>query len=1227
MPDTPSLADGENSMAAQQSTKRYSWLVNLPGRYKILVAICPLLALLLFATLGTLYSLQQQELRRVWSQHTYDVLLTIGEVREAQQAAVTAERGYVLTLDSAELAAFTQGKQQFAQRITRLRQLTSDNPLEQIRIDNLRALAASWQRSIEQDVLTPLQGAQQNDSGTSREQRLRLFDAYRTNRKVSPPDIDAALRQMTDTEQSLLDTRNAAVESTLRALRLIAAFATMSGLLFGVYVIRTTTRLITDPLRQITDMMNRVAARDTSVVVTRLGRKDEIGELARALQVFKQMSLDTDAQNLIKTQVTGISNTLLQATTHKEFAQWLTGELGPMCKVGLALFYSFDDTRQRLDLLGSYGLRLGNRSADHFMPGEGLVGQCAVDRRPIILDDVPTDYFHIDSGGGEALPRHIAILPLLYRDTLIGMLELASFGPFTPFQLQLLDELLPIVALALENLNRAISTHDLLLQTQEQADELRVSELLMRQQKDVLHKSNDALHAKTRELQEQSQRLIASDEELRVQAEELQASNEELCEKTQSLNQQRLTLDELQKDTEFKATELARASQYKSEFLANMSHELRTPLNSLLILSRSLADNDTGNLDGEQIESARIIHDAGTSLLYLINDILDLSKIEAGKMELMIDELPIADLLQRLRRTFNHVAEEKGLGFNVELEPGLPPILRTDGNKLEQVANNLLSNAFKFTAKGTVTVRIGRPGGDIDIPAPLREHPLIAITVIDSGIGIPADKFQGIFNAFEQVDAGTSRQFGGTGLGLAISRRIAMLMGGDITVHSESGRGSRFTLLLPERAPESSHEPSAVAPRTDAPALARPRSPHLLAETIADDRDSLQPGDTTILVIEDDAAFARILIDMIHRKGYRALAASDGESGLQLARAHLPTGIVLDVMLPAMDGWTVMDQLKSEPRTRAIPVHFISATDDATRGLELGAVGFLTKPVSRESISAAFERILHFSEGQQRRLLIVDDEPGSRTAIRTMLRAENVLIDEAGSAEEALQKTGVVRYDCMVLDLGLPGISGLELLEQLSKSPEGVPPVVVYSGRDLSREENLALRQYTDSIVVKGARSPERLLDEVSLFLHSIQHAPRRTEAGKAALGTELAGRRVLLVDDDMRNLFALSKVLRGWGLVVSVAQDGQKALRMLDDEAAPELVLMDIMMPVMDGYETMRAIRTQTRYATLPIIALTAKAMRGDRELCLEAGASDYLSKPIDIDKLASMIRVWLQH
>jgi CheY-like chemotaxis protein/signal transduction histidine kinase/CHASE3 domain sensor protein len=1205
--------------------KKNSWLANQPLQRKMMLAIGLLLGLFLLTSVVTLHSLRQQQSNRYWAIHTYQVLLELDHVQRALQTSQIGARGYMLTQRTDQRALFDSGTHDLHERVVHLRQMTTDNPLQQSRVDNLETMATRWQREMTVNAIDAIAQRKASDPTAAALELRHIQSSYLEHRTVRSEDLYAAIDQMIAEENQLLTARNQELDGTLVTTRVVNTIAVLLGILLGITVIRLTSRLVTRPLRRLTDLMTRLSNHDHDFEIRRLDRRDEVGEIARALQVFKQMSVDTQAQTWIKTQVSGISHVLLQATTHKEFAQWLTSELVPLFKAGVGLFYSFDDARHRLDLLGSYGLRLSNRSADHYLPGEGLVGQCAVERKAIMLDDVPADYLHIDSGSGDALPRHIAILPVLYRDTLIGVLEIAGFTPFQPLQLQMLGELLPIVALALENLNRAVNTHDLLLRTQEQADELRVSELVMRQQKEVLRDNNEALQAKTAELEEQSELLIASEEELRVQAEELQGSNEELREKTDILNRQKVVLEELQLETADKAAELARASQYKSEFLANMSHELRTPLNSLLILSRSLADNDTGNLDGEQIESARIIHDAGNSLLHLINDILDLSKIEAGKMELVIDELPLADLAQRLRRTFAHVAEQKGLDFTLEIAPGLPAILRTDGNKLEQIANNLLSNALKFTAHGAVAVRIGRPGNETGIPEALLGQPLVAIEVSDTGIGIPPDKFQHIFNAFEQVDAGTSRQFGGTGLGLAISRKMAQLLGGDIVLHSESGHGSRFIVLLPET-PPAQGDIAADTPRINAVRPGRMPSPYLLPEPIDDDRGSLLPGQVTILVIEDDPAFVRILIDMIHRKGYRALAAGDGESGLELARKHCPTGILLDVALPAMDGWAVLDQLKADDITRAIPVHFISVSDGGTRGQERGAVGFLTKPVSREAIGIALGRLLHFAAGQRRRLLIVDDDAHSRTAVHTMLRSDHVQIDEAGSAEDALEKITRTGYDCIVLDLGLPGMSGLELLEQLAETATGVPPVVVYSGRELSREENLKLRQYTDAIVVKGARSTERLLDEVSLFLHSIQHAPRRTVAGKPTVAAELAGHRVLLVDDDMRNLFALSKVLRGWEMQVALAQDGHKALKMLAEDEAPELVLMDIMMPGMDGYETIRAIRAQAHLATLPIIALTAKAMRGDREKCLAMGASDYLSKPIDIDKLASMLRVWLQ-
>ncbi|WEN14908.1 response regulator [Rhodanobacter sp. AS-Z3] len=1192
-----------------------SWLADQPLQRKVMLAIGLLLGLFLTANLVILSSLQTQENTRHWASHTYRVLLQISSVRRAAQTSQVAARGFVLTGSAAELNTFRTSAHDMDLRIAELRPLLVDNPLQQIRTDSVASLATSWQHEIIERAVLPLQQWNPNDPKADW-QRQQIQKNFLTQRTARIEDLSAVLDQMVVEENRLLAERNHALDTNLSRTKAINALTILLGILLGIFVIRLTSSLVIRPLRRLTDQMTRLSNHDHDFEIRQPNRRDEVGEIARALRVFKQMSLDTEGRTWIRANVSDIAQTLLQTSSHKEFAQGLISELVPLCNAGIGLFYAYDKERQRLDLLGSYGLRLSNRSAEQYMPGEGLVGQCATERKPIILTDVPADYLHIDSGSGEATPRHVAILPLLYRDALIGVLELASFAPLTALQQSLLDELLPIVALAMENLNQAVHTQDLLIQTREQADELRVSELVMRQQKEVLHESNETLMAKTAELEEQSKRLMASKEELR-------SSNEELREKTESLNRHKHVMEDLQRETEEKASELARASQYKSEFLANMSHELRTPLNSLLILSRSLADNETGNLDEEQIESAQIIHDAGNSLLNLINDILDLSKVEAGKMELMIEELVLTELGKRLQRNFVHVAHNKRLAFNLSIEPGLPATLATDGNRVEQITNNLLSNAFKFTVAGSVSLHIGRAPAELNIPAALGEQPLIAISVTDTGIGIPQDKLERVFNAFEQVDAGTSRQFGGTGLGLTISRRMAQLLGGDVVLQSEAGRGSRFILLLPETPPAIS---SAMDEEDDAASvLSLPRVPtSLRAASIEDDRNTLQPGQVIILVVEDDPAFVRILIDMIHRKGYRALAATDGESGLRLAHQYHPAGILLDIALPVMDGWTVLDRLKADPATRGIPVHFVSVSDSRSRGMKRGAIGFLTKPVSRESIGTALDRLLRFGEGKQRRLLVVEDDASSRKAIRMALRAHHVEVDEANCAEDALPKIISQEYDCVVLDLGLPGMSGLQLMEHLSVTMETIPPVVVYSARDLDAGEEAKLRKYAEAIVHKGARSSERLLHEVAAFLQDV-HKPAAVPGSGRASQISLTGQRALLVDDDMRNLFALSKVLRSWGMQVSMAQDGYKALKALDDEARPAVVLMDIMMPGMDGYATIKAIRQRAEFASLPIIAVTAKAMAGDREKCIEMGANDYLSKPINIDKLAAVIRTWL--
>ena len=1219
---------------APQST----WLENLPIRYKTLLAIGSLLALMVVAAVFALNTISTENRSRALTWASYQTQLELAQVRRAALTSQTGVRGYLLTQDPQEKRNFEQGYTDLRDAVERLRGLASQHPDQLQRIDQLQRLIDQWQLQTEHNAFDSMDKLAVTDPVqlAYRQRQLQLYAMSHRTVKVS--DIETVLDSIAAATMTSISEGDAQLAHAISMVRGVVWSTLILSLLFGALVIRAASRTMTHPMRRITELMTQLADPEdhNEVIIQGQGRKDEIGAIARALQVFKEMAVTLEHRDWLRSSTSTISGLLQEAESLQGFANTLTAELSPLLHAGVGVFYLHDEASSVLRMTGSYGFKHRKHLDTEYRLGEGLVGQAASERKTIVLEGVPEDYIRIHSGTGEASPRVIVVLPLMLRDRLLGVLELASFKRLSDRQLQLLDQLMPIASLTLENLGRSLRTQALLEQTQHQADELRSSAEQLRQQQEELIATNEELQSRSSELQQQSLLLQSSEEELRVQAEELQASNEELRQKTDTLDQQKSVLESLQQETASKAEQLAQASHYKSEFLANMSHELRTPLNSLLILSRSLADNREGNLDEEQKESARIIHESGSNLLRLINDILDLSKVEAGKMELQLQEFPVNDLAVALRRTFDHVAREKLLDFIIHVDPRVPATVITDMAKLEQIGNNLVGNAFKFTSQGAVTVSIGIPDADTQIPAHLRHTALLTINVTDTGIGVPEELRSKIFQAFEQANNSTSRQYGGTGLGLAISMRLAELMGGVITLRSEHGRGSTFTLLLPQIAREDVPDlqqaviatPSAAPPATAGrPASAAMQVPGLLPERVDDDRDNIYDGDTVILAIEDDPIFSRILVDMIRRNGHRALAALDGEAGLQLAERYRPTGIVLDVMLPGMDGWAVLDRLKHHSATRHIPVHFISAVDDSMRGREQGAVGFLTKPASKEAVNQAFARLLHFASGNPRHLLIVDDDEDSRVAIRNLLKADHLGIDEVDSAETALARLAERDYDCVVLDLGLPGMSGMELLEQLRLRGE-LPPIVIYSGRDLSREESLKLRQYTDSIVVKGVRSPDRLLDEVSLFLHSIRHAPSpSSQAATPVADAQLDGHRVLLVDDDMRNLFALSKVMRSWGMQVTLAQNGQKGLDALTEDDTLELVLMDIMMPIMDGYQTMRAIRAQPAHARLPIIALTAKAMSGDREQCLEAGANDYLSKPIDIDKLASILRVWLPH
>jgi CheY-like chemotaxis protein/HAMP domain-containing protein len=965
--------------------------------------------------------------------------------------------------------------------------------------------------------------------------------------------------------------------------------------LLGTALSISITRGIVRPLDSLRRSMLRLAEGKLDTPILSGVGASEVQAMAAAVEVFKESSRRLSAEGWLKSRVAELTDLMQRAETPKDYAQSLIGALVPLLGGGVGLFHLRQDDGGRFLPLAFYGL------GDVSLPisdGEGLVGQCARQRVPIVVTDIPEDYFRIGSGLGEAKPRRIHLVPVLTKGETLAVIEIASFCALTPVQQALLDTTLPVAALTLEVLERNINTRGLLEETRHQAEELRASQEEMQLQSEELTATNEILRV-------QSESLASQAEVLRNSEAELQTANEALVEKGAALEAAR-------RESERRAAELDEASRYKSEFLANMSHELRTPLNSLLILSRGLADNEGGNLNGDQIESARIIHDGGSHLLRLINDILDLSKVESGKMDLCQEEVRPVAIAAGIRRRFASLAAEKNLGLTVEVDPDLPQSIYADGVKIEQIVTNLVGNAIKFTHQGGIGVRLHRvPTSSETESVPAFR---LAIEVADTGIGVPADKLEHIFHAFEQADGTTSRQYGGTGLGLSISRRLAELMGGDIRVESVFGRGSTFTLTLPLTPLPS--DLSSDTPQDES-------HPLLSAPVFPDDRDVVQAGDPVILIVEDDEAFSLILSDLAHSRGFKSIRVGDGIEGLGLARRLRPTGILLDIGLPGLNGWAVMEALKHDPLTRPIPVHFISATNDSIRGLRMGAAGFLTKPVDRDRLNEVFDRLSHFSGEIPRRVLIVDDDPLSRAATAALIQDDTVDLREVSTGAAALDLLRAERFDCLILDLILPDISGFDMLDRARADGILLPPVVIHSAKDLSYDETLRLRDYTDSIVVKSARSPERLLDEVTLFLHSVRavaplESPQRED--------DLIGRTILVVDDDMRNAFALSKALRNRGFSVLVAEDGLKAVAQVDLHPDLDMVLMDIMMPGMDGYAAIAEIRRHPGRAALPILALTAKAMPGDRERCLAAGANEHVSKPVDIDHLLGLIRFWLR-
>lgn len=1187
----------------------------------------------------------------------------------------SGERGYALTGDEEFLEPYEAAKASYETTMAQLKDLVI-NPEQMGRLREIDMTIAKWDKAAALPVIEARRRVANGEAGAGMDRVVAMV-----REKIGKRFMDTFRQLVTkfvEIEKGILAERQKiAREASLRSLWIVL-FGTGLSIVFGMLAVFFISRNILrqvggepsaimavtkeiakgnldvesemdakaatgiaasvaemlESFRDATRHANAVASGDYQADITPRSDKDK---LRIALQTMTKALRDNrtkvEKETWLKTGIARLNEVMKGDPNIKTLASTVISEIATYMNAQVAAFYvAQKEPVTALTLMGSYAYTKRKNLSNTFTPGEGLVGQAALEKQQILVKNVPEDYIKVTSGLGERVPRYICVTPFIYENRVKGVIEVGTLSEMTDQELEYLAQAMPALAVAAQSAEQRTNLARSLEESQQFSEELQT-------QQEELKTANE-------ELEEQTQRLKNSEEKLKVQQEELQVTNEELEEKNDLLERQKREVETARKGIETKAEELAIASKYKSEFLANMSHELRTPLNSLLLLAQSLSDNKEGNLTKEQAESARIIHGSGSDLLNLINEILDLSKIEAGRMDLQLSMVRIDDLSESVRTLFQHMAKEKNLYLEIVTDENSPVRISSDRKRVEQIIRNLISNAIKFTESGGVTVTFGRPTATMDLSrSGLSTFDSLAITIKDTGIGIAPEHQKIVFQAFQQADGSTVRKYGGTGLGLSISRELARLLGGEIQLESEPGKGSTFTLYLPiergRRNGERGTEEKGTVQRSTSEISSEfhdPRSAFSLSSSafekvppsIPDDRDNLNKDDRIILVIEDDPNFARILLQKCHEKRFKCLAAPSGESGLELAGKYLPSAVILDIRLPGMDGWSVLSALKEDTRTRHIPVHIVSVEEATTQALNKGAVGHATKPLNQETLDQTFCKLEEITAGKPRHVLVVEDDAEIRRRTVKLIGNGDVQVDEAETGEEALEAIRSTRYDCVVLDLKLPDMDGREVLKKLESEGIHLPPVIVHTARELTFEEEADLREQAESIVIKDVRSQERLLDEVSLFLHRIvekmSEKKRQIIIDLHDTDALLRDKKILIVDDDMRTTFALSRLLSERGMKTVKAENGEKALKILNDQPDVDLVLMDIMMPVMDGYEAIQKIRSaETGTRKIPIIALTAKAMKEDREKCIALGASDYLPKPVDQGRLISMMRVWL--
>ncbi len=1185
----------------------------------------------------------------------------------------TGERGFIITGVDNFLEPYHTGKKQLATNIINLNShLTDTNDLALL--EQIKSLARQW---TEQAAKVEISARREMDTNSITMTDITNMVLAGTGKNILD-NIRTQFDKFIQTEQQLNLERSDDVKNKVIFMNNIAIWLIIISIIIGIVLGITISRNITYPLQKLIILVNNMVAGNMKQIVSLQNyngkiRRDEIGEieysfynianyfkniidditqvsngLAKGQQIITKIEYQGDFIQ-IKNSLEIASDKLMQATAENNIQNWIkTGQtnlneiirgeqeifttskkiisfLTTYVEAQIGLFYLLKEEKdqQYLHLIASYAYIQDDKLINKLPLNEGLAGQAALEKKVILRTQTSEECPPIiGSGLARSFPKYILLLPFLYENEVKGVIEIGATATMTDTQRNFLEQIMPNIGIAINTANSSYEMQILLQQSQQQAKELQI-------QQEKLQTSNEELQSQSEELQTQQEELRESNEALEERTQDLEHQKIKIQEKNQALEISKMEMEKTKTVITLKAEELELASKYKSEFLANMSHELRTPLNSLLILSQLLADNHNGNLDVKQVEYAETINSAGNDLLTLINDILDLSKVEAGKVEMQWEKISLTNLLASIEQKFSPIANDKGVEFQLNIENDIPSTLVTDSQRVKQIINNLLSNAFKFTSRGEVKLIVQH---SIKLPALIEELKLknpIAISVIDSGIGIPQNKQQTIFEAFQQEDGSTSRRYGGTGLGLSISRQLARLLGGELTLTSEKDQGSTFTLYLPNK--NSSQEPEIknITPIEPTLLTTEYQSPKEVLRS--DDRNNLSSNDSTILIIEDDRKFSNIIVELAQSKGFKCLLAEDGITGLELAEEYEPDAIILDVGLPKMDGFTLMRKLKDKSNTRHIPVHFMSASDQTIDAKKMGAIGYLVKPINMEKLTEALKKIEIFINKTLKTLLIIVDSKPNQQRIMDLVASENLQIEISTTSEDACKKLLATTYDCVILDMDLEQGSGGKLLEKMhQKTGQSCKiPIIAYSDRDLTTEEENLLLRCSNKVPIKSVTSPENLVDETALFLHQIEaNLPSNKRKMLHMVHdkkTVLKHKKILVVDDDERNIFALATILENNEIEVICGLNGKEGLELLHQNDDIAIVLMDIMMPEMDGYETIREIRKQAKYHNLPIIALTAKAMKDDRIKCIEAGANDYLAKPVDTDKLLSLMRVWL--